>query len=290
VATSLLKQDPGRRALLNWEAEDPVPPATTATLESDPRCIAKQASIDERYAARKRAGVQIPHWENANDPTECCFVHCQDFKSFLWESPMPTNEYSDWYLDTDVTSTYRYERSFLQLLQSKAPGTWSLKLPSHAVHIDTLLEVFPDARLVWAHRDPFKAAASFIEMNKLSRPRIAGPDVDLAAFIPSVLRQLQAHVDRLLRARDRIGDDRFFHLHYARTMNDPIGSMRALYEWAGDPMTAETEAAMLRWLQENPQSRVARKYSLEALGVKRADLEPIFAEYQATFDVEQEAA
>ena len=41
VASYLLAQDPQRRSLLNWEAPDSVPPPTTATLRSDPRCVAK---------------------------------------------------------------------------------------------------------------------------------------------------------------------------------------------------------------------------------------------------------
>ena len=60
-----------------------------------------------------------------------------------------------------MTSTYAYERLVLQMLQSRAPGIWSLKMPSHAVHIESLLSTFPDARIVWAHRDPFKAPPPF---------------------------------------------------------------------------------------------------------------------------------
>ena len=67
---------------------------------------------------------------------------------------MPTTAYGDWLLDADMTSAYEYERMALQVLQSSAPGVWSLKMPSHAVHIDALLKAFPDARIVWAHRDP----------------------------------------------------------------------------------------------------------------------------------------
>ena len=109
------------------------------------------------------------HWDEADGPTECVFVQNQDFKAYLWEAFMPTPAYADWLLETDMTSAYAYERSVLQLLQSRAPGTWSLKMPSHAVHIEALLATFPDVRIVWAHRDPFKATASFLRLNYLSR-------------------------------------------------------------------------------------------------------------------------
>ena len=174
-------------------------------------------------------------------------------------------------------------------LQSRAPGVWSLKMPSHAVHIEALLATFPDVRIVWAHRDPFKSTASFLRLNYLSRA-VLGAEVDVDVIVPNVLRQLQAHVNRPLQARRRIGDDRFFDLHYADLMRDPIGVMRSLYEWAGDDLTPSTEQAMLDWLERNPQDRFGvQPYSLDGSGVTRADLEPIFDDYLSTFDVELES-
>ena len=40
VISYLLDQDPARRSLLHWECVHPVPPATTETLRTDPRCLA----------------------------------------------------------------------------------------------------------------------------------------------------------------------------------------------------------------------------------------------------------
>ena len=228
------------------------------------------------------------HWDEADGPTECVFVQNQDFKAYLWEAFMPTPAYADWLLQTDMSSAYAYERMVLQVLQSRAPGTWSLKMPSHAVHIETLLATYPDVRIVWAHRDPFKSTASFLRLNYLSRAA-TGADIDVDVTVANVLRQLNEHVDRPLAARRRIGDDRFFDLHYADLMRDPIAVMRSLYDWAGDDLTASTEQAMLDWLDAHPQDRHGvAPYSLDGSGVTRADLEPIFDEYLSVFDIELE--
>jgi hypothetical protein len=288
VASCLLDQDPARRSLLNWEAYESVPPSTTKTLRSDPRCLARKAKLDELAAALEAAKFPIPHWEDADGPTECTFLQNQDFKAFLWEAFMPTPAYSEWLLATDMTSAYQYERTVLQMLQAKAPGIWSLKMPSHAVHIEALLATFPDVRIVWAHRDPFKATASLLSMNQLSRGMVV-PQPDTATYVRTVLTQVRAHVERPMRARRRIGDARFFDLHYAELLRDPIGQMRALYAWAGDPLAPEVEQAMLSWLKRNPQDRFGvRPYSLDAYGLTQDDLEPIFAEYLARFDVQRE--
>jgi hypothetical protein len=288
LASYLLDQDPQRRSLLTWEAEDSVPPSTPETLRADPRCLKKKAELEILAEGLKAADIPMVHWDEADGPTECVFVQNQDFKAYLWEAFMPNSAYADWLLETDMTSAYAYERSVLQLLQSRAPGTWSLKMPSHAVHIEALLAMFPDARIVWAHRDPFKATASFLRLNYLSRA-VLGCDVDTTDVVSNVLRQLRAHITRPMKARERIGDDRFFDLHYAALMRDPIGAMRSLYDWAGDELTASTEQSMLAWLKRNPQDRFGvQPYSLDGTGVTRADLEPVFAEYLSAIDIELE--
>jgi hypothetical protein len=125
-------------------------------------------------------------------------------------------------------------------------------------------------------------------LNYLSRA-VLGADIDVADVVSNVLRQLRAHVVRPLHARRRVGDDRFFDLHYAALMRDPIGVMRSLYEWAGDELTPPTEGAMLAWLERNPQDRFGvQPYSLDGSGVTVADLEPVFDQYLSTFDIELE--
>ena len=288
LASYLLDQDPQRRSLLTWEAEDSVPPSTPETLRTDPRCLKKKADLEILAEGLKAADIPMVHWDEADGPTECVFVQNQDFKAYLWEAFMPNSAYADWLLETDMTSAYAYQRAVLQLLQSRAPGTWSLKMPSHAVHIEALLATFPDVRIVWAHRDPFKATASFLRLNYLSRA-VLGCEVDTADVVSNVMRQLRAHVTRPMQARERIGDDRFFDLHYSALMRDPIGVMRSLYDWAGDKLTPSTEQSMLDWLQRNPQGRFGvQPYSLDGTGVTRADLEPVFADYLSAFDIELE--
>jgi len=289
LASYLLDQDPLRRSLLTWEAEDSVPPAPPESLRTDPRCLKKKAELDVLAEGLKAAEIPMVHWDEADGPTECLFVQNQDFKAYLWEAYMPTSAYADWLSHADMSSAYEYQRTVLQMLQSRAPGVWSLKMPSHAVHIETLLATYPDVRIVWAHRDPFKSTASFLRLNYLSRA-VLGAEVDVDVIVPNVLQQLREHVDRPLATRRRIGDERFFDLHYADLMRDPIAVMQSLYEWDGDPLTNATEHAMLDWLDAHPQDRFGvAPYSLDGSGVTRADLEPLFDEYLSLFDIELES-
>ena len=291
VISYLLDCDPARRSLLHWEPVHPVPPATTETLRTDPRCLEMLEKQKHVVAYAQQTKMPLPHWEDADGPTEDMFLHAQDFKGLSWDSYLSTPRYAEWLInEADMTSAYEYQKLVLQILQSKAPGTWSLKMPSHSVHIDTLLKVFPDVRMVWAHRDPYKATGSLCNLWKLPKEVVMGQtDIDWAAMGQNALAQMQAHVERPLRARERIGDDRFFHMYYHEMMRDPMQVMRNLYAWAGDPLTADVEAAMQSWLDAHPQDRFAlNSYTLDQYGLTLDMLEPVFAEYLSTFDIELE--
>lgn len=293
VLSYLLDQDPTRRSLLHWECVHPIPPATTETLRTDPRCTSLLEQQQHIVAAMKKAGRSLPHWEDADGPTEDMFIHNQDFKGLSWDAFLATPRYAEWLLEkADMTSAYEYQKRFLQVLQSQAPGTWSLKMPSHSVHIDALLKVFPDARLIWAHRDPYKATGSLANMWKLPKGMCLNPDaVDLHAMGRDAAYQMAFHVDRPLQARKRIGDDRFFDVHYDEMMADPIALMRRIYDWAGDPLTPEVEARMLTWLDEHPQDHYGvNRYTLDEYGLSVDALAPVFAEYLEAFDIALDVA
>jgi len=276
VISYLLDQDPLRRSLLHWECLEPVPPASTEMLRTDPRCLAMLEYRQRLLEMIQDGRVAIPHWEDADGPTEDMFIQNQDFKGLSWDAFLPTSRYAEWLInEADMTSAYEYQ---------------NLKMPSHSVHIETLLKVFPDARLIWAHRDPYKATGSLCNLFKMPKSLVHHPEaVDLEAMGRNAMTQMKSHVERPLRTRDRIGDDRFFHMYYHDMMNDPMDVMRRIYEWAGDELTDETAARMQTWLTEHPQDRFApNTYTLDQYGLSVEKLKPTFAEYLATFDIELE--
>jgi hypothetical protein len=175
----------------------------------------------------------------------------------------------------------------LQVLQSKAPGTWSLKMPSHALFLDALLEVYPDARLVWTHRDPYTSLASLCNTIAVAESAWTGGNPDLDEIRRLYPMQLHEHVQRAMQVRARIGHERIHDLYYHELMRDPIDAMRRLYGWAGDAFTAEIEARMRRYLEQNPQGKHgSQSYSLEKFGLTRAEVEPLFADYLASYPVQ----
>ena len=165
VLSYLFGCDPRWRTLRNWEAVQSVPPPTTATLTTDPRC---REMLELQEAILPRLDPPPPHWEWADGPTECTFLLAQDFRAAMWDSRVPNPDYHRWIAECDMTPAYAHHRRTLQVLQSEAPGRWVLKMPAHALFIDALLATYPDARIIWTHRDPYKSVASFCDLTGFS--------------------------------------------------------------------------------------------------------------------------
>jgi hypothetical protein len=273
----LLGADRNRRSLLNWEAAQSIPPATSETLYTDPRCEEKRAQ--QQKLLDDNPGLVLPHWEWADDPTECIFLLAQDFKALSWEARLPMPGYSKWILECDMTSAYKYHKKVLQILQSQAPGIWNLKMPSHAIFVKTLKKIYPDARLIWTHRDPYQTFASSCSLNRLTQ-KFTGIEPDPFYIGENAKRRLGAHVAGAMEGKAEFGSDAIYDIYYNDLMKDPIAEMQKLYRWLGDAFTEEIESSMKQWIDSHPQNQFGKhNYTLEEFGQSRESLASIFGEY-----------
>jgi hypothetical protein len=286
LLSNLLACDPARRSPLTWEIDDPVPPATSATLKTDPRAIARLEQEKAMLAARPDMGKYYRN--SAVYPNECIFFMAHDFKALALESRGKLPNYRDWLFSTDMSSAYEYHKRFLQLLQADAPGVWNLKMPSHSLWLDTIKKTYPDARFIWTHRDPFTAMGSFCSIISLAHMGFIG-HVDTEWLGENCTYQAVEHANRIMDFRDREGEDCMVDVHYADLLADPIGTMRRLYAALGDEFTPEVEAGMQAWLDANPQGKFGKhEYNLEKYGISVDGLAPKFDRYLSRYDIARE--
>ena len=160
----LMDLDPRARSLKSWESSALVPPPTLAGREDDPR-IAEEA---KRFEALPKLMPPAPamHPLGASLPTECVPLHMLDFRSLGFETQILSPSYGRWLEQCDMRSAYAIHELCLQTLQSTIPTDyWALKTPNHLWALDALLERYPDARLIWTHRDPKKVVPSVASLN-----------------------------------------------------------------------------------------------------------------------------
>jgi hypothetical protein len=287
LLSNLLAADPARRSPLTWEIDDPVPPATSASLYSDPRALARLEEERKLLAAHPDMGKYYRN--SAVFPNECMFFIQSDFKALIWEGRGRLPNYRDWlFHDADLTSTYQYHKRFLQLLQADAPGVWNLKQPSHALWLETLLKIYPDARLIWTHRDPIAATASFCSLMRMGNGAF-GAQPNPAWIAENYPWQAVQHADRIMNTREKLGSDRIVDVHYADLMREPIQTMRKLYRALGDEFTGAAEAGMNTWIADNPQGKFGKhEYALAQFGLTADQVRSKFERYLSQHDVEAE--
>jgi hypothetical protein len=218
-------------------------------------------------------------------PMECLDLMALDFTSQMFQAFAQIPTYSDWLLErADFTSTYRYERRVLKLLQWGGPARpWRLKSPAHVISLDYLDRVFPDARFVMTHRDPTDVMLSVADVYA---DIVSGfsDDVDPSYLGELNVRQWSTGIDRVLKFRTDGADDRFYDIDFRAMQDDPIGEVRRLYAWLGEPVTEEFESAMRRWWADNAQNREPHpKANPELFGLDLNTIRPLFAAYVDTY-------
>ena len=225
--SQLLDQDPRNRALLRWEAGDSAPPPSPANFRSGPRVDAARLSNDMLEDLNPR--MKGIHHEDAAGATECISVMSQDFKSLSWEAIANVPAYSRWLLATDQRSAYEYHRSTLQVLQSGGVrGQWTLKSPHHAIALDALTAVYPDARLVLLHRDPVVLCASVCSL--ISTLSGTFTDADHTIYVAEHwTAMLEESVRRIESFRGAHPEHPIVDVQYADLVRDPLRTVEDLY-------------------------------------------------------------
>jgi hypothetical protein len=283
LLSALLGCDPHRRPLVRWETADCIPPPETATFHTDPRIEATWAGMQMLDAINP--GFKAIHYDPADGPTECVTLLAQHFTSTLFETLANMPTYGEWLLEVDETDAYTHHHDVLQVLQSRAPGRWSLKSPHHGLAVRELRAQYPDSHVVVTHRDPATVIASVCSLIQSLSSTFSDADHTkyIAAHWPDVAEVI---VTRIAEFRDAHGDDGFLDVQYPDLMADPIGVVRAIYEWEGTEYTPEAEASMRAYMDDNEQGKFGRHaYSLEPFGLDAGELTERFAPYVERFGV-----
>lgn len=284
LLSQLLDQDGSNRALLSWEVADSVPPPTPENFRSGPRVEAVRAG--QQMLSQINPAIDTVHHEQADQATECLAVLGQDFKSLIWEAVAVVPSYGAWLDGVDYLSSYQHHRRTLQVLQSGGVrGRWTLKSPQHALALEALTTVYPDARLVLLHRDPVMLCGSVCSLIRTlsatftdadHRDRIGQRWVDV----------LSQCVERVAGFRAAHPDHPIIDVQYADLVRDPVGTVAGIYESAGRSLDEDAATEIKAYVAANPRGKYgAHTYDLAEFGVNEAAIRERFASYTDRHDV-----
>ncbi|GAB2931262.1 sulfotransferase [Streptomyces heilongjiangensis] len=217
------------------------------------------------------------HPMTAEGPEECTFLLPHALVP-LSQAHLP--EYHAWNFERDFVPDYRHLKQALQVLQYGRPRRrWILKSPFHTGNLDALHSVFPDATLVWTHRDPATAVASFCSLVEVGMV-LSRRTVDLHRLGATWLDLLSRSVRRGLAARAALPREAVVDVPYSWLGSDPASGAPRLYEAVGARWT-DADAARLPEVATGLKGHRPHRYDLARYGLTREDVAAVFTEYDA---------
>jgi hypothetical protein len=285
----LLGQDPANRLPETWEVMHPWPPLTTSDPSADPRIALAERRL--RWLHLLAPDFRTIHPVGARLPIECIALTAASFRSPRFHTTYRVPSYQVWLAQQDLRSAYMFHKRFLQLLQRcRAAERWVLKAPAHLFHLEDLFDVYPDAMIVQTHRDPLTVLASVASLTATLQ-RAFAESVDLAEIGAEVVDRWAEGLEGVLRFRNSNAalNARFIDVHYPDLVQDPIATVRRVYDRLGIPFLVDVGEPMRRFLAANPQGKHGtHSYSLAQFRLDPEALTPRFKAYRDYFDVEAE--
>ncbi len=214
------------------------------------------------------------------------------FVSSMWgmkhEAQWQIPTYGRWCEGQDATPAYRQLADLLRLVgwsqQSSSIRPWILKTPQHMLDLPALLNVFPDARLIFTHRDPHSVVGSAASL-AWNQTIIYADNVDPARVGQEWLRKSELQIERMRAARDAIPADRMIDVQYDDMDRDWRGTMERIYSFLGfdmEPAVPGMEAFLER---SKALKRRPHRYSLEEFGLSADMVSERLGDYVRTYQI-----
>jgi hypothetical protein len=195
--------------------------------------------------------------------------------------------YRRYLLEADHSATVGFHHDFLQHLQWGNPGKrWTLKGSDHMLWLGELAARYPDALLVWTHRDLAQQLASLASVQSIIRGVNGQPvteDVRRRQGGLAIALQREA-IEKAMRTRDAIGEDRFIDVSYHDLLSRPEQVVERIYARAGLAMSDVHRANIAGWLETHHQTKHGvHRHSPEEFGMEAATINREFGDYVERF-------
>lgn len=282
----LLAADPRLQFLTAWEGFNPAP----RPGQPEQGRTARRAEVARflRTGRRLNPAAFAAHPMDTDEAEEEILLLNHSFcglsASLLYDVPSRTR----WLLEHDKAAAYRDLADMLRLIAwsrgEAGRRRWVLKTPQHMLDLPVLLQTFPDARLVFTHRDPVQTAASTMSLAwNFGVHNVAHP---LRATVRDTCLSLcEAMARRCMAARAQIPAAQQLDVHYDDTNRDWQGQLRRVMDFAGLPWTAEGEQAMAQWMarSERENRHGAHRYRCEDYLVTREEIDARLGFYRERY-------
>lgn len=285
----LLLLDPGNRAPLVWQTIYPYP--LTDDIDRRVGQVARQLRMFEWLAPEFR-GL---HPLSATSPQECSEITAHVFRSLRFDTTYDIPSYRTWLDATGHVPAYQFHKRFLQHLQQQGTAArqplqrWVLKCPDHVFALSAIRDVYPDARLVFVHRDPVSVLLSVARLTQVLRAPFTRRLDPLAIGRQESARWLQGAQLMMEAARAPQGESPICHVHYLDLITDPLTTVAGVYRHFGLHLADTIAARMQQEVGRTQNGGYApHAYRFEDHGLQADRERAKFRAYMVQFGIQPE--
>tara|TARA_Y100001970_G_scaffold102648_1_gene128861 strand:- start:5317 stop:6492 length:1176 start_codon:yes stop_codon:yes gene_type:complete len=106
--------------------------------------------------------IQSMHTVDLDTYEECWHFQKNLFLCYNYVIQLKLMKLEEFLLKMDTSALLNIYKEFI--LSTSQSSSFALKCPDHLMFLDDISKVFPDARIVWIHRNPFNAISSYCPM------------------------------------------------------------------------------------------------------------------------------
>jgi Sulfotransferase family len=237
-------------------------------------CDAVQQAAPDFYAV---------HPIDSEEPEEEMVLMQHSFLTEAIDAEMYVPSYQAWLREQNKRPMYEQLRTWLKVLayeHGKPNNPWILKGTYHGPYLDILLDVFPESKVIYSHRDPVDTISSYCsliaKLRSLLSERVNKQDVG-----PELLHTWVGQQNAMMQARARADESRILDLAYPDIVRNMSAVIERVYDFADIELTDETKEAFADWEQENAQHKHGKhEYRTEEFGISKADIAEAFKDYR----------
>ena len=287
----LMMTDSDNRAPRVWETIFPWPNAKRGGPDQRAATVARQLKMFEQLAPEFRA----LHPLDATSPQECSEITAHVFRSLRFDTNYHVPSYRHW-LDTDVRRhlpAYQFHQRFLRHLQYQdgIPARWVLKCPEHVFALRAIRTVYPNARMIFVHRDPVKVLLSVAHLTEVLR-RPFTRELDPKQIGRDESARWLAGAERMMQTGDDAGlPEPVCHVHHMDLISDPVATVEGVYRHFGMRLPDAAATAIEQYVLERPNGGYGpRNYAFADHGLDETIERQRFRPYMLRFGIAAEVS
>jgi len=281
---NVLAADPNNRVAQAWELAYPLGRLGDPLGDVAWRRAQAKFTFGFNQAAIPDQGVA--HNVTADSYEEDFFLLENDMAVLTFWVGFGTYSYARAMLDWDMVPPYEFHKLQLKVLNAqRSAKRWVLKCPWHIWNMDALMAVYPDAQVIFTHRDITKALASHCSLSAKMASKLKR-SLDVNELGEFWLDYTRIGLERAMESRKKIPESQLYDVRLRDLMANPMTVLKDIYAHFDLEFNEEIAGLLEERIAEKPTSQEGEhEYAIEDFGLTDERVRETLKAYNERFGV-----